>query len=143
MDMIWVWLGIIVVACFLECATAVQLVSIWAALGGLVALIACLCGIPTEIQIILFFVVTVIALVLTRPLVKKFLKSNDIPTNADMCIGQVGKVISRIQGKNVRGQVRVLGTTWTAVSESDVLIPEGSEVRIQRIEGVKLIVEPI
>lgn len=143
MDMVWVWLGIIIVACFLECVTAVQLVSIWAALGGLVALIACICSAPIEIQVILFFIVTVAALVLTRPLVRKFLKSNDVPTNADMCIGQVGKVIFRIQGKNIRGQVRVMGTTWTAISDSDVLIPEGSEVRIQRIEGVKLIVEPV
>lgn len=143
MDMIWLWLGIIIVACFFECVTAVQLVSIWAALGGLAALIASLFYAPIELQVLLFFVVTIAALILTRPLVKKMLKSKDVPTNADMCIGQIGKVISRIQGKSVRGQVHVMGTTWTAVSDSDVLIPEGSEVRIQRIEGVKLIVEPI
>ena len=141
--MVWIWLGVIVLACLLEVATASQLVSIWAAVGGLAAMISNFLGAGQALQIVIFFVVTLIALALTRPLVKKLKNKKTEPTNADMCIGQIGKVISKIQGGEIMGQVRVSGTVWTAVSDFDGTIPEGAEVRIKRIEGVKLIVEPV
>jgi len=53
--MLWVWIIVIVVACIMEWATQVQLISIWAALGGVVALILELAGLGKEIQVVVFF----------------------------------------------------------------------------------------
>lgn len=142
-QMLWVWLGVFVLACFFEFATAAQLVSIWAAVGAVAAMIASFCNASVEVQFIIFFAVSILSLILTRPLVKKLIHNKNVPTNADMCIGQKGKVLAEIHGDEIRGQVRVSGTVWTAISEADGIIPEGAEVLVKRIEGVKLVVEPV
>ena len=81
--MLAIWLAVIVIAIAAEVATSLQLISIWAACGGLGALIAYLCGAELYIQIVVFFAVTFILLALTRPLVRKLTKNiKNTPTNA-------------------------------------------------------------
>ena len=93
--MLWVWIAVIVVACILEWLTQVQLISIWAALGGVVALILELAGAGKEIQVVVFFAVTIAAIVLTRPLAKKMTSFIKTPTNADMNIDKIDINIPR------------------------------------------------
>lgn len=81
------WLAMIVVAVVTEAATN-QLVSIWFVLGGVAALISNLCGAPLYVQWILFVVVSGVALVCTRPLVKKLTSFRRQDTNAGRCVGQ-------------------------------------------------------
>ena len=52
MSMLWVWVIVIAAAVLFEATSPIQLVSIWAALGGLVSLILCLCNVDMAIQII-------------------------------------------------------------------------------------------
>ena len=67
------WLIFTVVTAVLEGLT-VQLVSVWFAIGGLAACITSLFTDSIPIQAVVFVVVTAIALVVTRPLVKKLRK---------------------------------------------------------------------
>ena len=76
------WLIFTVVTAVLEGLT-VQLVSVWFAIGGLAACITSLFTDSIPIQAVVFVVVTAIALVVTRPLVKKLRKKKAEPTNAD------------------------------------------------------------
>ena len=122
-------------------AVTVQMVSIWFLVGAIAALIAALCGAPPVIQIIVFIAVSVLALVITRPLVKKYISPKKENTNADRVIGQIGIVIENIDNINAIGQVKVDGKIWTARSADNSNIPAGSEVVIDRIDGVKLIVK--
>ncbi|MBQ3887109.1 MAG: NfeD family protein, partial [Clostridia bacterium] len=92
MSMIWVWLIVIVVAVILESISPIQLVSIWAALGGIAALALSFCRVDIWIQVIVFFAVTILMIALTRPLARKLTKFKKTATNADMNIGKVGKV---------------------------------------------------
>lgn len=140
-EMPWIWLCIIICSCFIEFITSVQLTAIWMALGGVAAIIAEFCGAPIYLQIIIFIVVTVISLVLTRPLAKKLMKFEKTATNADMFIGKTGTVLTQINGRKEVGRVKVMGDTWSAVADDDEIIPENTEVHIKSIEGVKLIVE--
>ena len=64
------------------------LVSIWFALGALAALISALLGAQVWLQAVWFVVVSLLALVITRPLAKKYVNSRTQATNADMLIGQ-------------------------------------------------------
>lgn len=137
----FVWLAVIVGAAILEAVT-VQLVSIWMVVGGIAALIANLLGAPIWIQTGTFAVVTTLTLVLTRPLVKKLINSKRVETNAGRYIGKTGIVTSDINNEKGLGQVTVMGTVWSARSESGDLISAGSNVQVLRIEGVKLIVVP-
>lgn len=122
-------------------AITVQLVSIWFLVGAIAALIAALCGASPVIQIIIFIAVSVLALVITRPFVKKFVSSKKQKTNYDRVIGQIGIVTEDIDNINAAGQVKADGKIWTARSIDSSIIPAGSEVVIDRIDGVKLIVK--
>ena len=138
--MVYVWLAVLVAFVILEAAT-VQLVTIWFAVGALAGLIAALCKAHIVLHIALFAVVSVLALILTRPLVKKITASKFSPTNADRFIGQTGVVTRRIDNLQASGEVRVKGTIWTARSESDeAAIEENETVTVKRIDGAKLIV---
>ena len=133
------WAVAIVIFAVAEAVTA-QLVSIWFVLGAIAALIAALFGASAVIQAIVFIAVTILALVITRPLVKKYIRPKKEYTNADKVIGQIGIVCEDIDNINATGQVKIDGKIWTARSADGSLIPNGSNVVIDRIEGVKLIV---
>ena len=140
--MLWVWIAVIVAACILEWLTQVQLISIWAALGGVVALILELAGAGKEIQVVVFFAVTIAAIVLTRPLAKKMTGFIKIPTNADMNIDKVGRVTKIVDEELGIMRVKVENNDWSATTENKSVLPVGTEIVVQAIEGVKLIVKP-
>ena len=139
--MVYLWIALMVVFIVVEGLT-VQLVSTWFAVGALGALVANLCGAGTGWQIAVFFTVSIICLIITKPLVKKLTSKNIQPTNADRCIGQQAIVIERIDNIAGKGQVNVKGAVWTARSSDGRIVNEGEQVKILSIDGVKLIVEP-
>ena len=118
------------------------LVSIWFAVGALAALIAALVGAPLWLQVLWFVVVSVAALILTRPLARKYINARVKPTNADMLIGKDCVVTEEIDNLRGTGAVSVDGKIWTArMVAEDGRAAAGEVRRILRIEGVKLIVE--
>lgn len=135
------WLVSMIVLFIVEAAT-VNLVTIWFAVGALAALISSLAGGPLWLQIVLFIVFTVVTLIPTRTLAKKYFnKSNHQPTNADMVIGQPCTVIEDIDNLAGIGAVKCQGKEWSARSENGEIIPAGTVVTATAIEGVKLIVK--
>ncbi len=82
-----VWIGLIVIFLVIEGLTA-GLVTIWFAVGALAALIAAMFHAPLWLQLVWFFVISIAAFAVTRPLVKKYINGRTQPTNADMLIGQ-------------------------------------------------------
>ena len=133
------WAAAIVVFGILEAVT-VQLVSIWFVFGAVAALIASLCGANFITQVLIFVGVTVLTLLITRPIVKKHLKPKVQSTNADRCIGESAVVTQRIDNLASLGQVKVGGSVWSARSLGGEVIEAGEIVKVERIEGVKLIV---
>ncbi len=138
--MMIIWIALAAVFAVVEACT-VQLVSIWFTIGALAALIAETLGAKEATQLIIFVVVSVIALILTRPFVKKFSSSKIQPTNADMHIGQDAIVTQDINNTEATGTAKVKGVEWTARSADGSEIPTGEIVKVKAIEGVKLIVE--
>ena len=141
MQMSVFWLIAMVVLLVIE-AVVPGLISIWFALGALAALISALFHAPIWLQIVWFVAVSVIALILTRPLVRKYVNGRITPTNADMVIGKDAVVTEAIDNLHARGAVLLDGKTWTArMDREDENAQTGETVRVLRIEGVKLIVE--
>lgn len=134
------WIVLLVVLVIVEAATA-QLVTIWFAAGAAAALIAERCHAPEWLQWIVFIAVSVIALIATRPLVRKATKTKRQPTNADRCIGQTAVVIEEINNIEGKGQVHVNGIPWTARSLDGTVFKKDELVTVERIDGVKLIVK--
>ena len=135
MSLIWLiaFLGLLLVE-FLT----VGLVSIWFAVGALGALITSFITESVLIQTIVFVIVSVITLIVTKPLMKKFKVTNFEPTNSDRVIGKVVEVTKEIKS-NEYGEVVVFGTVWLAASDKNHKV--GSKVVVQKIEGNKLIVK--
>ena len=141
--MIFVWLGLTIVFAVIEGATA-QLTTIWFAVGSVASFILALCGVKSvPVQVIVFIVVSVVSLIATRPLVKKIIHKNVEPTNADRNIGETGVTVTEINNLLGTGEVNLKGTIWTARSTTDEVIPQDAQVKVIKIEGVKLIVERI
>ena len=139
MEIFWLAAGIFFLV--VEAATP-ALVSVWFALGAFGALITALLDAQLWVQIMVFLIITAIALVATRPLAKKYLDKKHVPTNADMVIGKEGIVTEEVDNLSARGAVSCMGKEWTARSLDDRVLTKGSKIIVHSIEGVKLIVSP-
>lgn len=146
MDTVFVvisWLLLASVFIIIEIIT-LGLTTIWFAGGAFIAAIAAIAGANLPIQIVLFVIVSVALLALTRPLAVKHLDNKIQKTNVESLIGQTAIVLQDIDNLHETGQAKINGMEWTARAKEDVdLIQKGTAVRVVEIKGVKLIVERI
>ena len=140
---LYIWLGLMVVFLITEAVCAIHLVSIWFAAGALVAMIAAALGAKMWLQVTLFILVSGALLALLWPMVRKFLRPNLKKTNIDSIIGATGLVTVTIDNMEATGQVKLNGMEWTARSTSGKIIDPHTEVKVDRIEGVKVFVTPV
>ncbi len=137
-----VWIGFAIFMLLCEGFTT-QLVSIWFVLGSVCAAITTIFTSDITIQSAVFLVVSLVSLIVTRPLVKRFKKRNKTTgTNADRHIGQVGFMLTDLTDIDETAQAKVGAETWMVKSDKAPLL-KGTKVKVLAIEGVKLIVEPV
>lgn len=142
MNPVYVWLALVIVGIVAEILT-VRLTSIWFALGALAALIVALLGGALWIQVLCFLLVTVLTMVLTRPLAIRYLKPDIQKTNVEAIPGKKGKVTEAIRPLEGLGKVKIDGQIWSAKAEDGVTtVEEGAVVTVVRVEGVKVVVRP-
>ena len=90
----------------------------------------------------MFIVVSIVLLLVTRPLAVKYFNKDRVRTNAESLIGSQAIVISEIDNLQGVGQVTVGGQEWSAKSkDSQHKFKVGEVVEVIEIQGVKLIVE--
>ena len=135
----FLWLVVIVISLLVEAMTA-GLTTIWFSVGAVASLISSYCGINFVWQIIIFIVVSVAALIITRPLVKNKIHKNKIKTNADVVVGKKAIVTESICPIEGKGQVKVDGKIWSAKTETSEEIEKNELVTVEKIEGVHLVV---
>ena len=137
----YIWLIIMAVMIIVE-ISAPGLVSIWFAAGALAAYVSALLGASTAIQVMAFVLVSVVLLLLTRPLAKKFINERAAKTNKETIPGRMAIVTEEINNLAATGHVTIDGLPWTARAASEEeIIPVGEEVVVEKIEGVKCIVK--
>lgn len=137
------WLVLAIVLGVIEAVTF-QMVAIWFGLGALAAIIPSLLGANIWVQFVVFLIVSVAALIGTRPFVKKVLKLRQVHTNADSLIGQVGVVVTdSVEGEITSGRIVVSSQEWAACTEDGMALRKGDRVLVKKIEGVRLVVEII
>lgn len=135
------WLLVFVVMVVVELAS-MGLTSIWFAGGALAALFVSLPDTPVQVQIVVFLIVSFFLLLLVRPWARKHFNHGREKTNVQSLIGQSAVVIEEIDNVHAKGRVLIRGQEWSArnVRETEC-IPVDTQVRVQEISGVKLIVE--
>lgn len=139
--LIVMWGIVFIIALSMELSTA-SFVSIWFALGALVSLVLAIFNVKWFIQVPVFVVISVVALVISRPIYTKYLKNKagDNPTNADAIVGQVYQLRTPIMN-NQKGTVQVRDVIWDVVSDQP--IDAGQKVKVVRIAGNRLEVEAV
>ena len=136
-----IWLTLFLLMLIIE-ALGTDLVSIWFAVGSLVALILSLIpGVSWWVELIVFVSVSLLALCSLRPLIHKRLRKEIQSSNVDSIVGQKGVLTSKIDLLH-HGEVRIHDVTWTAIASREVeSIEKGSIVTVLAVVGNKLIVQ--
>jgi len=133
-----IWLVIAAALLVIEIIT-LGLTTIWFAGGAVLAAAVAAFGGNWISQTLVFAIVSFLLLIFTRPFAKKHLMRQE-KTNAEGLIGQKAVVVHTINNIMSEGMVKINGMEWTARSKNDETIDEGTEVIVDSISGVKLIV---
>lgn len=137
------WLIAFVIFVGIEIAT-MALTTIWFAGGAFAAFFVSLTGVRIEIQFTAFLIVSFLLLFLTRPFAVKYINKNTVKTNTESLVGRKARVTEEINNQLEQGTAVLSGQEWTARSlNPDEVIPEGSFVEVEKIQGVKLIVKKV
>lgn len=131
------WIIIIILAILIELATT-SFFSLSIAIGAIGSTIMNYYNYSPSIQIIVFITISVICIILTRPLAKILNKKSKRKSNTERFIGKEATVIETINSKTP-GKIIIDGETWLAVSDTE--ITKNNKVLITGISGVKLIVK--
>lgn len=134
-----IWLAVLVVMIVIEIIT-LGLTTIWFAGGALAAFLASLLGAGLPVQVALFFIVSLVLLLGTRPFAVKYFNKDRKKTNLESLIGAEAVVLEDIDNLKAAGRVQVNGQEWSARSSDGQGIRSGEIVRIEDIRGVKLMV---
>ena len=113
----------------------------WFAIGSVLAMIVSFFTENLIIQTSTFLISSAILIFATRKFCNAFLK-NDKPNNVNSMIGKTGKVTVDIVPIDGKGQVKIGGETWSAISEDSQTISKDTKIIVKDVRGVKVVVMP-
>ncbi len=134
-----IWLILSGIFLLLEIFT-ISFLMFWPGIGALLAFVTSLITPNLAIQIGVFAVSTILLIVFTKPLTNKFFKTTNSAMNNNAIIGKKGVVIKDILNSETKGQIKVDGELWSAITNDSTPLKEGDLVVVEKIDGVKLIV---
>ncbi|MEG2348511.1 MAG: NfeD family protein [Clostridia bacterium] len=121
----------------------VSFLLFWPGIGAFLAFCTEILGFSFPVQIAVFVISTILMIIFMKPLVKKFFKTKDTPMNNETIIGKNAIVSKKINTLQSKGQVKINGELWSAVSTDGNPIEDGETVVIEKVDGVKLIVKKV
>ena len=136
---IWIWAIVIVVALVVEFTTP-EMVSIWFAIGALVALTLAAVGVQTWVQVVVFSTVSLALLLSLRKILAKYLTVKDEKTNADSFVGKTFVLTEPIT-LSTNGKISIADIEWAVTTEGKEELEKGQKVTIIEIKGNKFVVK--
>ncbi len=133
------WLSLIAVLLLVEALT-VNLVTIWFALGALVALLVSFAVPNPAVQGAVFIIVSSVLLFATLPLVKRMRRKKATPLGAERNLGRTALVVEALT-PGEQGRVRLDGVDWSAICAHP--LAKGESCRVAAMNSTVLTVEPI
>ena len=125
-------------------AFTVGFLIFWLSIGSLLAMVVSFFTDNLVIQTTTFVVSSCILIFATKPFVNKVTQNiKTTKTNVYSLVGKIGIVTKEIDSIDSVGQVKVGAETWSAISDNEDTIPEGTKVKVLEVKGVKAVVEPI
>ncbi|HEV2340602.1 MAG TPA: nodulation protein NfeD [Candidatus Acidoferrales bacterium] len=96
-------------------------------------------GVHLSIALAVTIPVAIIVIFLMRLVLRSFKWRQS--TGADQLVGSIGEVTEAMKSAGANGMVRIHGELWRAVA--GMPIAKGAQVRVNRVEGLTLMVEPV
>ena len=115
----------------------------WLSIGSVLAMLVSFITNNIIIQTTVFVLSSGLLIFATKPLVKKFTQKDTTKTNVYSLVGKKAIVIEDIDWATGSGQIKFEGQVWSARTTEQVNIAKGTEVEIEKIEGVKAFVKPL
>jgi membrane protein implicated in regulation of membrane protease activity len=137
----WIWLALGIALLITEVATT-ALVVLPLAIGAFAAAVVAFFGGPVDLQFVTAAVVSVVSFAAIRPLATRVNKAGQVEgIGAHRLTNARGVALSDID-RSGTGMVQIEGEQWHGATVDDIVIAEGSDVRILRVEGSKVMVAP-
>ena len=115
----------------------------WLSIGCLLAMLVSFVTNSIIIQTTVFVLSSGLLIFATKPLVNKFAEKDNTKTNVYSLAGKKAIVIEDIDWSTGSGQIKIEGQVWSAKTSEQLNISKGTEVEIEKIEGVKAFVKPL
>ncbi len=134
----WLWAALAIVLLIAEVFVSGFVMMCFAA-GAVAASIAAFLGYGAIAQMLSFIVVTVVTVLLMRPLAARLTREGG--TNKwgiDRVMGKQAVVLIEINPLQARGRVRVDREEWQALSADGLPIAEGAIVTVVAVDGTHL-----
>lgn len=113
----------------------------WFAIGAIGALVVSFITANITVQVIVFVVISCVLLLFMKPLTNKLKTKTKDELNTNSVIGKHAVVVEEINDLKGTGKVKINGEVWKALSDDETaIILTDSQVTVERIDGVKLIV---
>lgn len=135
----WIWLMVAIFLGVIE-AIAVNVIAIWFMLGAILTLPLTFFDVPFVIELAWFFVSSIVLLIFTRPVVKRYFKIGTEKTNLDTIIDAQGVVLISNHPQQV-GELKIEGKIWRFQSLSGKTYEVDELATIREIKGVTLWVD--
>lgn len=135
----WIWLIVLIICIIVEYFTF-SLTTIWAAFSSLILIFVSKTNLPLKWQFLIFVLLNLFFLFITRPIVLKYVKNNK-SKKINSLIDQEVLVIKEIKPFE-KGEAKTSnGVVWNAKVKDNSLIEINSICKIIDVEGNTLIIE--
>ncbi len=138
----WVWMILAALFVIAEIFTA-GFFLLWFGVGAAVAGVLDILGLGAGWQWASFLIISIVLFAISRKFADKLTKEQPPGIGADRFIGKQGIVLEIIDSAKNTGRVRIDTDEWRALGEGEEIIPEGTKVEVIRVEGTRLVVNPI
>ena len=137
----WIWVGAAVVLAIGELLTAGFFLLPFA-VGAAAAAILAFLGLGLVWQLLAFTLVAVVFLAVLQRFAREESDYKPGVAGADRYAGRAALVIEDIDWEAGTGQVRMETEDWRATTEDHSSVARGTRVRVIRVTGTRLVVEP-
>ena len=142
---IWIYWTIAALLLFIVELMTAGFAVICLAFGAGAAAIAAACDATLNTQLLIFAIVSVVAIACVRPILKRtiFKSGEKVATNASAIVGKHGVVCNDVDGDDDSGRVIIDGIDWRAKSLDGETLPKGTKVVVTAIDSVVLTVKKL
>jgi membrane protein implicated in regulation of membrane protease activity len=143
----WRWIWLIAAAVFVlgELAIPTSFFILSFAVGAVAACIAAFADANLTVQWVLFVGVSGLSLLVVPPIGRRINRETETiaTSGANRWVNRVATVLTEIPpGPGETGLVRIEREQWRAESSTDLALAPGTTVKVIRVDGTRLIVEP-